>query len=124
MTITRGDTPSWTIELFDENGGPYSLNGCTVTVTCKRRASLPDSEALFQHFIIVNALGLVADSSGMELGPGGAVSGVIFESITSIESTAFVPGTYKSDLEVRTSSGKVHTPLRGVEEVVLYDWTI
>ncbi len=124
MTITRGDTPSWTIELFDEDGGPYSLLGCTVTVTCKRRAILADAEALFQHSISVNALGVVTSSPGMVLGPGGATSGVIIESITSAESDLFTRGSYKWDLEVRTEAGKVHTPLRGVEEVVLSDWTI
>jgi len=124
MTITRGDTPSWTIELFGENGGPYELLGCTVTVTCKRRAALTDAQALFQHFITVNALGVVTASSGMVLGSLGATSGVIIESITSVESALFIRGTYKWDLEVRTEAGKVHTPLRGVEEVVLSDWTI
>ncbi len=124
MTITRGDTPSWTIELLDDDGVPYSLLGCTVTVTCKRRASLPDTDALFQHFITVDAFGAVITSSGMELGLGGAESGGIIESITSAESAAFTRGSYKWDLEVRTAAGKVHTPLRGVEEVILSDWTI
>jgi len=124
MSITRGDTPSWTITLLNDAGGPFPLAGCTVTVTCKSRSTVPDINALFQHFITLNALGAVTDSSGMELGPGGAAAGVITESITSTESAAFVPGVYKWDLEVRTSGGKVHTPLRGVEETVLSDWTI
>ncbi len=123
MSITRGDTPSWTITLLNDSGGPFQLAGCTVTVTCKSRSTVPDINALFKHFIAINALGVVTTSSGMELGPGGAGSGIIIESITSTESAAFTPGSYKWDLEVRTAAGKVYTPLRAVEETVVSGWT-
>ncbi len=123
MSITRGDTPSWTITLLNDSGGPFPLAGCTVTVTCKSRSTVPDANALFKHFIAINALGVSTTSSGMELGPGGAAAGIITESVTSTESAAFAPGTYKWDLEVRTAEGKVHTPLRAIEETVLSGWT-
>jgi hypothetical protein len=121
--IIRGDTHVIRIEITNTvNELPTDLAGKTVTVTCRKKDD--SGPVLYQHFITVNALGAVTASSGMAL-DSVSTTGVIIETITSTESAAFKTGKYKSDLEVKVTGAPsvVATPLIGVDEIVVGDYT-
>lgn len=120
-TLIRGDTSSWTIPILDSDGEPMPLNGCTVTVTCKTKAT--SATALFQHSLVLDAEGEVELAAGMELGPDGATAGIVVETLTAAESEAFAPGKYAYDLEVRLPDGRVYTPLLAIPVTVVADFT-
>ena len=44
ITMTRGDTVTFNIQVFDENGDPVTIDSCFFT--CKKRAS--STETVFQ----------------------------------------------------------------------------
>lgn len=118
--IVKGDTPSWTITLFNAEGDPLDLSDHTVTVTFRVKPT--DAQPAFQHFIRLNPDGTVDDSHGMALGPGGFASGVIIETMTAAESALMPAQDYKGDLEVRYGT-QVHTPLHNIKESVKEGYT-
>jgi hypothetical protein len=121
--VVRGDTTIWDIPIVDTSGEPYPLNGCSVWVTVKASEGDVDEDALYQHFIEIDADGEVVSSSGLSLGVGGAAAGVLVEELTPAESAAFIPGRYSYDVQVLLSDGRIYTPIRGENETVHPDWT-
>lgn len=127
--LIRGNTARWTIPLEAKAGGPLDLRGCTVTVTYKSSTAVPDSLALFQHFIEVDITGVVTATSGMKLGPDGAAGGVVIERLSPLQSVGFLAGDYLYDLQVvipnpdDAMDPDVYTPIIGDKDTVVLDIT-
>lgn len=122
--VIRGDTERYTIPLVDpETLEPYPLHGCTVWLTTKKGPDLPDSEALYQHWITLDADGTVTGAEGLALGPDGAAAGVLVQELAPAETVDFDPGAYTYDIQIMLADGAIETPVLGDHETVVSDWT-
>lgn len=123
-TITRGDTELFDIAVIDPRTlEPYPLHGCTVMVTVKAVTVVPDTEALYQHWITLDANGVVTASKGITLGPGGAAAGVVIQELTPTESSRLATGDYIYDVQVTMADNRIETPINGDVETVVPDVT-
>ena len=52
LSLTRGDSGSWTITFKHQDGTPYNITGWTITFTLKTSFDLPDVYKTFQKIII------------------------------------------------------------------------
>ena len=122
--VIRGDSTLWDIPLVDPlTLEPYPLHACTVWVTVKTSSAAPDSDALYQHWITLDADGAVTDAHGLSLGPGGAAAGVLVQELTPVESAEFAPASYVYDIQVMMADGRITTPINGDPETVIPDVT-
>ena len=105
ISITRGDTPSFTVSVADASGAPYELkDGDRLTFTVKR-STKPADPVIIQR---------VMDA---ETGPS-------FQ-LTS-EETSLDYGTYRYDVELQTAGGGTYTVVKPdkltiTEEVTTHD---
>ena len=105
ISITRGDTPSFTVSVTDAAGAPYELqDGDRLTFTVKR-STKPQDPVIIQR---------VMDA---ETGPS-------FQ-LTS-EETSLDYGTYRYDVELQTAGGGTYTVVKPdkltiTEEVTTHD---
>ena len=105
ISITRGDTPSFTVSVTDAAGAPYELqDGDRLTFTVKRYTK-PQDPVIIQR---------VMDA---ETGPS-------FQ-LTS-EETSLDYGTYRYDVELQTAGGGTYTVVKPdkltiTEEVTTHD---
>ena len=105
ISITRGDTPSFTVSVTDAAGAPYELqDGDRLTFTVKR-CTKPQDPVIIQR---------VMDA---ETGPS-------FQ-LTS-EETSLDYGTYRYDVELQTAGGGTYTVVKPdkltiTEEVTTHD---
>lgn len=105
ISITRGDTPSFTVSVTDASGAPYELkDGDRLTFTVKR-STKPQDPVIIQR---------VMDA---ETGPS-------FQ-LTS-EETSLDYGTYRYDVELQTAGGGTYTVVKPdkltiTEEVTTHD---
>lgn len=105
ISITRGDTPSFTVSVTDAAGEPYELQvGDRLTFTVKR-STKPQDQVIIQR---------VMDA---ETGPS-------FQ-LTS-EETSLDYGTYRYDVELQTAGGGTYTVVKPdkltiTEEVTTHD---
>lgn len=128
-TVIRGDTSIWSIPVVDKDGQPWDFTNCTAWVTVKANASVPDDEATYQHYLRVDATGVVIGSDGMWLGPDGVAGGLIIQRLSPEESRLLETGAYVYDVQVRAPSPDIpgeydiHTPVNGSSETVVADIT-
>ena len=105
ISITRGDTPSFTVSVADASGAPYELkDGDRLTFTVQR-STKPADPVIIQR---------VMDA---ETGPS-------FQ-LTS-EETSLDYGTYRYDVELQTAGGGTYTVVKPdkltiTEEVTTHD---
>ena len=105
ISITRGDTPSFTVSVTDAAGAPYELkDGDRLTFTVKK-STKPSDPVVVQR---------VMDA---ETGPS-------FQ-LTS-EETSLDYGTYRYDVELQTAGGGTYTVVKPdkltiTEEVTTHD---
>ena len=105
ISITRGDTPSFTVSVTDAAGAPYELkDGDRLTFTVKK-STKPSDPAVMQR---------VMDSH----------TGPSFQ--LTAEETSIEYGTYRYDVELQTAGGGTYTVVKPdkltiTEEVTTHD---
>ena len=105
ISITRGDTPSFTVSVADAAGAPYELkDGDRLTFTVKR-STKPADPVIVQR---------VMDSH----------TGPSFQ--LTAEETSLEYGTYRYDVELQTAGGGTYTVVKPdkltiTEEVTTHD---
>ncbi len=128
-SILRGNSYRWQIPILDKLGAPFDLRGVKVFVTYKLSTAEPDTAALFQHAIVIDANGIATTMDGMKLGPGGAAAGIILERLSPLESVNFTAGKYLYDVQVvipnpdDPNDPDVYTPIIGESDTVSLDVT-
>lgn len=105
ISITRGDTPSFTVSIADAAGEPYELQGGDSLTFTVKRSTKPQDPVIIQR---------VMDA---ETGPS-------FQ-LTS-EETSLEYGTYRYDVELQTAGGGTYTVVKPdkltiTEEVTTHD---
>lgn len=123
LTIRRGDTTSFALELRASDGSIASLVSATLWFTVKQAYDndVTDAAAAVKNYIVINGSGVVTSSSGIALGgkrPSdgvtvtGAADGVVTVTISSAQSTLLQPGDCPWDVQV-LKAGAVQTAASG-----------
>jgi hypothetical protein len=128
-TIIRGDDEKWFVRLFDADGVPFDLTGCTVWITGKTAKSndADDADALYTHTIVIDGAGAVTSSDGISLGGTDpdtgtaytlATEGALTQHLADTESTLLAAGTIVYDVQLKDAAGEIHTILQDSDTVV------
>lgn len=132
--VIRGDTKRWSIALVKADGSALDLTGHTVWFTAKTVISNDptDSDAIIQHKIVIDGSGDVVSSDGFEVGGIHPVTeaiattveeGVLTQTLSPADSTLIAKGNYVYDLQVKTPTGDVYTPILAQTLTVIDDVT-
>jgi len=101
LSLTRGDSQTYTLTIKNTAGNPYCLKNWVVFFTLKTNWDLPDSAASLQKIITTHS-----DTTGGTTGI--AVVPLLPEDTVNLE-----PGEYDFDFAVRTSANETYTVLKG-----------
>lgn len=101
LSLTRGDSQTYTLTFQDTAGAPFCLKNWVVFFTLKTEWSLPDSEASLQKIVTT-----FADTTS-------GTSGVAVISLAPADTVDLTPGEYDFDIAVRTSANETYTVLKG-----------
>ena len=101
LSMTRGDSQTYTITFTQSDGTPYCLKNWAVFLTLKTNYALPDSEAALQK-IVTTFADTVAGTSG-----------VAVISLDPTDTVDLDPAEYDFDIAVRTSSNETFTVMKG-----------
>ena len=110
LTLTRGDSQTYTLTFKKADGSPYCLKNWVVFFTAKTNWSLPDAQASFQK--IVTAF---ADTTS-------GTSGVAVIPVLPTDTVDLDPGEYDFDIAVRTAANETFTVMKGKLDIE-YDVT-
>lgn len=105
ITVVQGDDYENTVAVTDADGNPVDLTGAKLWFTIKKKPDDDDANAVVQY-----------DSEGDPNNiwvEGAATNGIIGFLISASDSKDIAPRSYYYDFQVKLSSGKIHTPLRG-----------
>lgn len=101
LSLTRGDSKTYTLTFRDASSALYCLKNWVVKFTLKTNVDLPDSEASLQK-IVTN----FADSTG-------GTTGVATISLVPADTKDLPPQDYDFDIAVTTAAGKNLTVMKG-----------
>ena len=101
LTLTRGDTQTYTLTFKTSAGVPYCLKNWVVFFTLKSNHSLPDAQASLQK--IVTTFG---DTTG-------GTTGIAAINLSPSDTTNLDPGEYDFDISVLTAASESYTVLKG-----------
>lgn len=101
LTLTRGDTQTYTLTFQRADGTLYCIKNWVVFFTLKTNYNLPDSAASLQK--IVSAF---ADTTS-------GTSGVATVSLARSDTINLDPAEYDFDIKVLTNAGETYTVMRG-----------
>lgn len=105
ISLHRGDDYDETLTFTNDSGAALDLTGFKFWFTMKTKdQGVADLDATLQ---------LSSPSSGITFKSGDPTLGVIYLSITSVQSAAFVPSTYKFDVQIKNASNKISTLILG-----------
>lgn len=104
LTMTRGDTQTFRVDLLDAEGAPLALDGLTLTFTVKKHYDDADDDA-----IIVKESG-----AGIELLEDDGAAEITIDPEDTID--IIRPREYVWDLQV-DDAGDIRTPLAGLFRV-------
>lgn len=110
LTLTRGDSQTYTLTFKQADGTLYCLKNWVVFFTLKTNPSLPDSEASLQKIITT-----FADTTA-------GTSGVAVIPLLPTDTVDLEPAEYDFDIAVRTAANETFTVLKGKFELE-YDVT-
>jgi hypothetical protein len=110
LSLTRGDSQSYTITFKKADGTPYCIKNWVVFFTLKTNYSLADAQATLQKIVTT-----FADTTA-------GTSGVAVISLTPEDTTSLDPREYDFDIAVRTSTNETYTVLKGKFDLT-YDVT-
>lgn len=106
LFLTPGDDFIYTATLTDADGEAYSLNGCTVWFTVKRRISDSDDNATAKAYWVSGGA-----SSGITV--ASPTSGQIDVRLTPATTALFVTAAYYWDLQTKDTDGIISTVAEG-----------
>jgi hypothetical protein len=106
LSLTRGDTQSYTLTFKEANDTLYDISGWTVYFTLKENPDLPDSAASLQKILTAGTNGTTG------FGTSGT-SGIATISLFPSDTVNLAPGQYDFDIQVRTAAAEVYTVLKG-----------
>lgn len=101
LTLTRGDTQTYTLMFKNALGNPYCLKNWTVFFTLKLSYELPDVQASLQKIVTT-----FSDTTS-------GTSGVATISLLPADTKDLEPGLYDYDIAVCTAAGESYTVLKG-----------
>lgn len=101
LTLTRGDSQTYTLTFKKSDGTLYCLKNWTVFFTLKANYSLPDASASLQKIVTS-----FADSVS-------GTSGVAVVTLNPSDTTNLDPGEYDFDISVCTAASENFTVLKG-----------
>lgn len=96
VMITRGDTFEASVPITSSDGTIFPVTGFDVRIAVAKGSPSLDPE------LLINKAGTIED------GP----NGIIHVEITAAETALLSPGSYKYDIQITSSTGKVYTPVR------------
>jgi len=101
LTLTRGDSQTYTIALLKADGTPYCIKNWVVFFTLKTDPSLPDTQASLQKIVTT----FPDTTSG--------TSGVASIPLLPGDTKNLPPGEYDFDIAVCTAANENYTVLKG-----------
>jgi hypothetical protein len=101
LSLTRGDTQTYTLAFKTSAGVPYCLKNWVVFFTLKANHSLPDAQAALQK--IVTAFSDTISGT----------SGIATINLAPSDTTNLDPGEYDFDISVLTAASESYTVLKG-----------
>ena len=101
LTLTRGDSQTYTITFKKADGALYCLKNWAVFFTVKSHFDLPDSDASLQKIVTT-----FADSTA-------GTSGVAVISLSPTDTVNLEPGEYDYDIACRTAANETYTVMKG-----------
>jgi len=97
ITVKRGDTTPLPLTFTDENGSAVDITGWTIYFTVKAKIDDEDNDAKIKKDVTTHS-----DPTN------GKTVITLSSSDTSID-----PGNYYYDVQVKTNTGEIYTPLEG-----------
>ena len=110
LSLTRGDSQTYTLEIQKDDGTPYCLKNWVVFSTLKTNYLLPDAQASIQKIVTT-----FADSTS-------GTSGIAEIPILPEDTANLELQEYDFDISVRTAANESYTVLKGKLELE-YDVT-
>ena len=110
LSLTRGDSHTYTLTMLKSDGTPYCIKNWVVFFTLKTNWQRPDSEASLQK--IVTAF---SDSTS-------GTTGVATITLDPTDTVDLEPGEYDYDIAVRTADNATYTIMKGKFDIE-YDVT-
>jgi hypothetical protein len=101
LTLTRGDTQTYTLTFKKSDGSVYCLKNWAVFFTLKSNTALPDDSAALQKIVTS-----FPDTTG-------GTTGVATISLAPTDTDSLDPAEYDFDIQVRTSANETFTVLKG-----------
>jgi hypothetical protein len=101
LTLTRGDSQTYTLTFQTGAGVPFCLKNWAVFFTLKTNWSLPDAQASLQKIVTT-----FSDTTG-------GTSGIAAISLLPADTVNLEPGEYDFDIAVCTNLNENYTVLKG-----------
>ncbi len=101
LTLTRGDSQTYTLTFKNAAGTPYCLKNWAVFLTLKTNPLLPDSQAVLQKIVTS-----FADSTA-------GTSGVAVITLAPTDTVDLDPAEYDFDISCRTAANETYTVMKG-----------
>jgi hypothetical protein len=101
LSLTRGDTQTYTLAFKTSAGIPYCLKNWVVFFTLKANHSLPDAQAALQKIVTT-----FSDTIS-------GTSGIATINLAPSDTTNLDPGEYDFDISVLTAASESYTVLKG-----------
>lgn len=101
LTLTRGDTQTYTLTFKKSSGALYCLKNWVVFFTLKSNHTLPDAQASLQKIVTT-----FSDTTG-------GTTGVAEINLAPSDTTNLDPGEYDFDISVLTAASESFTVLKG-----------
>lgn len=102
LSLTRGDSQTYTLTFKDANGSPYCLKNWAVKFTLKTNPDLTDAQASLQKIVTS-----FSDSTG-------GTSGVAQISLLPADTVNLEPQKYDFDIQVTTAANENYTVMKGI----------
>lgn len=101
LTLTRGDSQTYTLTFRNASSALYCLKNWVVFFTLKTNPDLPDSAASLQKIVTT-----FADTTG-------GTSGVARVTLTPEDTINLLPQEYDFDISVLTAASESYTVMKG-----------
>lgn len=101
LSLTQGDSQTYTITLKKADGNPYCLKNWVVFFTVKTAHNLPDSQASLQKIVST-----FSDTTS-------GTTGVAVIPISPSDTANLDPGEYDFDISVTTAANEHYTVMKG-----------
>lgn len=101
LSLTRGNTQTYTVTMNRKDGTPYCIKNWVVYFTLKSNYDLPDAQAALQKIVTT-----FADTTS-------GTSGVASIPITAADTQNLAIGEYDFDIKVLTAANESFTVMKG-----------